>query len=512
MALTGCPRAQKRIKPGKEENIMKFTKKTAVTWGLLYIILLTGVTLLMTHASKTHAGESQSQTISAEQRPITNLRDLNQALIDIVAEVKPAVVTVSTERVLSVNVSPFASNPFFDFFFGPQNGQQPEEREYHQEGLGSGVIVSSDGYILTNNHVIDEADSIYVRLYDDRRLLAKVIGADPKTDVAVLRIKADNLPFINIGNSDSIQVGEIVLAIGSPMSENLAYTVTQGIISAKGRSNVGLTYYEDFIQTDAAINPGNSGGPLIDLDGRLIGINTAIISRSGGNMGLGFSVPSNLALHVMNSLIKEGRVVRGWLGVNIQNINDQIGRALGLNEIYGALVGDVLHDSPAEKAGLKSGDVILDINGEKVQNASQLSNRISSMAPGTTITLTVMRDSQKIDITAKLAEMPSEIAGSSGSKINTQQLGFSVKTFDKGLADKYGIEQWMKGVVVTSIDTGSRAYQAGLREGDLILQVDRQDVQTSQKFATLVKDKKKGDTILLKINRQGSGFFIAFSL
>ncbi len=492
---------------------MKFTKKTAVTWGILYIILLTGVTLLMTHASKTNAGESHSQSIPAEQRQITNLRDLNQALIDIVAEVKPAVVTVSTERVLSVNASPFASNPFFDFFFGPQNGQQPEEKEFHQEGLGSGVIVSSDGYILTNNHVINDADSIYVRLYDDRRLVAKVIGADPKTDVAVLRIKADNLPYIDIGNSDSIQVGEIVLAIGSPMSENLAYTVTQGIISAKGRSNVGLTYYEDFIQTDAAINPGNSGGPLIDLDGRLIGINTAIISRSGGYMGLGFSVPSNLAMHVMNSLIKEGRVVRGWLGVNIQNINDQIGHALGLNEIYGALVGDVLHDSPAEKAGLKSGDVILAIDGEKVQNASQLSNHISSLTPGTSVTLTVMRDAQKIDLTAKLAEMPSEIAGTtSGSEVNTQQLGFSVKTFDKSLADKYGIEQWMKGVVVISIDTDSRAYEAGLREGDLIEQVDRQDVQTSQKFATLVTDKKKGDTILLKINRQGSGFYIAFSL
>jgi len=491
---------------------MKFTKKSVLIWGFLYLALLTGVTILLMHANPTHAGEPDGRAGPAEQRQISSLKDLNRALIDIVAEVKPTVVTVSTERILSVDRSPFASNPFFEFFFGPQSGQKPEEREYHQEGLGSGVIVNSDGYILTNSHVVDEADSIYVRLYDDRRFSAKVIGNDPKTDVAVLKINADDLPAISIGNSDSIQVGEIVLAIGSPMSENLAYTVTQGIVSAKGRSNVGLAYYEDFIQTDAAINPGNSGGPLINLDGKLIGINTAIISRTGGYMGIGFSVPSNLAMHIMQSLITEGRVVRGWLGVNIQDINEQIGRALNLKELSGALVGDVVQNSPAEEAGLKSGDVILFIDGEKIRNAAQLSNHISSLSPGSRVRLTVMRDSKKLDVTVKLGEMPLEIAGTAESEKDIQHLGFSVTTINKGLADKYGINQSMKGVVITWIDSGSRAYQAGLREGDLIQQVDRQEVPTVQKFMALVGDRKKGDTILLKIYRQGSGFFIAFAL
>jgi serine protease Do len=492
---------------------MKFQTKRVVTWGFLYMVLLAGVTLLMMYASPMYAGEPDRQAMPAEQRHIANLKDLNQALIDIVADVKPTVVTVSTERTLSVDMSPFASNPFFEFFFGPQQGQPPEEqRDYHQEGLGSGVIVSRDGYILTNNHVIDKADSIYVRLYDDRRLLAKVIGADSKTDVAVLKIDAGNLPFISIGNSDSVQVGEIVLAIGSPMSENLAYTVTQGIVSAKGRSNVGLAYYEDFIQTDAAINPGNSGGPLIDLDGKLIGINTAIVSRTGGYMGIGFSVPSNLAMHIMNSILKEGRVIRGWLGINIQDINEQIGRALNMPELSGALVGDVVHGSPAEKAGVQSGDVILAVDGEKVRNASQLSNHISSLSPGTSVTLTVMRNSRKLDLTATLGEMPAEIAGTAESQAFTQNLGFSVATLDRELADKYAIDKGVKGIVITTIDANSNAYQAGLREGDVILEVDRQEVQTSQKLSALVADKKKGDTILLKIYRQGGAFFIAFTL
>ena len=460
--------------------------------------------------------DHSAQTVD---RPILSLRDLNQAFIDIAAEVKPTVVTVATERIMNMRQSPFggspfASDPFLDFFFGgPRNRQrQQPNQEFKQQGLGSGVIVSGDGRILTNNHVVDQADSIWVQTFEGKRYPATVIGVDPQTDIAVLKIEPDGrLPFISVGNSDDLQVGEMVLAIGSPMSENLAYTVTQGIVSAKGRSNVGLADYEDYIQTDAAINPGNSGGPLVNLNGELIGVNTAIASQSGGFQGIGFAVPSNMAVRIMNSLVADGKVVRGWLGVTIQDVDDKLARAMELPESSGALVGDVMDDSPAARAGIEAGDVIVSLNGRPITTSSQLRSQVASTAPGKKVDFKIMRGEKPLQIAVTLGELPDNLAQLSSSESASRQLEFSVGELTSELADRYGITGRAQGVVVTSINQSAPAYAAGLREGDLILSVNRQRVQSVSEFSSRVAGIDDGATVLLRVVRQNSGFFIAFN-
>jgi serine protease Do len=460
------------------------------------------------------------QTAKAQDRPLSSLRDLNQAFVDIAAMVKPAVVTVSTEKTLRAQAgspfgSPFAGDPFFDMFFGPQGrggGNQPREQEFRQQGLGSGVIVSADGRILTNNHVIDNVDSIFVRTFNGERYSAKLVGADPKTDVAVLQIDAKNLDYLKIGNSDSLQVGEIVLAVGSPLSESLAYTVTQGIVSAKGRSNVGLADYEDFIQTDAAINRGNSGGPLVNLDGELVGLNTAILSSSGGFQGIGMAVPSNMAVRVMESLISEGRVVRGWLGVSIQDLTPAIAKGLGLEQSGGAVVGEVVSDGPSKKAGLQAGDVIVSVDGQAIENSTQLRNRIAGTKPDTRVALKVLRGNDRLNVDVKLGELPNE-PGAQGNKSDLEdRLGFSVATLDSKLARQYEIDRQLSGVVVTSLDQSSAAARAGLREGDLIRGVYRGPVETKEEFVTALEGTKAGEMVLLQVSRDGGGFYIAFNI
>ncbi len=484
-------------------------------WRLLVVAALVGAIVVIMADHPMYAQDNIQKVTPANQRTIATLSDLNNAFVDIAKDVKPTVVTVSTEKTLTVTANPFGGGSLFDFFFGPGQGrgqqQQPQERKYHQEGLGSGVIVASDGVILTNNHVVDGADSIYVRTYEGNKYLAKVIGTDPKTDIAVLRIDAKNLPRIAIGNSDSLRVGEMVMAVGSPMSEELAYTVTEGIVSATGRSNMGLATYEDFIQTDAAINPGNSGGPLVNMNGELVGLNAAIISQSGGFQGIGFAVPSNMAVHIMDMLLTTGKVTRGWLGVSIQDVNQQIADAMHLPEQTGALVGDVVSDSPAEKAGLKAGDLILTLNGDKIKNSSELRNEVASTAPGTKVDFGILRNGKNMSITVTLGEMPAEMSAAGPGGVQ-KELGFVVQTLTPALASQYGIDKNMTGVVVTAIDQNSSAYRQGLRQGDLIEEVDQEQVETSQKFDSLVAKKKAGDTILLRVFRQGSRFFLAFSL
>jgi serine protease Do len=452
-------------------------------------------------------------------RPLTTLRDFNKAFVEIAKAVNPTVVTVFTEKVYKVQGirSPFFNSPFEDFFeefFGrpvPRR-QQPEEREYRQQGLGSGVIVSKDGYILTNNHVIDDADTVYVRLMNDKTVPAKIVGADPKTDIAVLKIEEKDLPAIKMGDSDKLEVGEWVLAIGSPMSPNLAHTVTSGIVSAKGRSNVGLADYEDFIQTDAAINPGNSGGALINLDGELVGINTAIATRSGGFQGIGFAVPVNMAKFVMESLIKHGTVIRGYLGVYIQDIDETMAKAMKLPGTDGALVSDVTKDSPAAKAGLKQGDVILEMNGEKVKNTTQLRNTIAATMPGTKIKLKIWRDGKEKTVEVKLGKLESDkVAPETEEKLESL-FGFKVKPFNAELAEQYGIESEHSGVIVVEVKPGSNAERAGLRKGDLIVAINRYKIKSMEDFNKAVEPLKKGDAVLLQVLRQNRNFFIAFDL
>ncbi|HXX56634.1 MAG TPA: Do family serine endopeptidase, partial [Thermodesulfovibrionales bacterium] len=303
----------------------------------------------------------------------SQILETSRAFSEIVAAVSPAVVNISSTKVIRRDSPAFSEDPFFDFFNPFHDFGLP--KKWKEQSLGSGVIVSKDGYIITNNHVVEQSEDIRVTLYDRRSFRGKVVGADPKTDIAVVKISADDLPTAPWGDSDRLQVGEFVLAIGNPFG--LSHTVTMGIISAVGRANVGIADYEDFIQTDAAINPGNSGGPLVNIKGELIGINTAIFSRSGGYQGIGFAVPSNMARLVMDQLMKQGRIVRGWLGVSIQDVTPELSQKFGLKDARGALVSDVTKGSPAEKAGIARGDIILEFNGKEITSVGGLRNLVA---------------------------------------------------------------------------------------------------------------------------------------
>lgn len=472
-------------------------------WLIVFVVAVGGAS-----ADSAKAERPQDRTISS-------LRDLNNALTEIAESVTPAVVTISTARILRVRqdwtpFSPFGNDPFFGFF-GGHRPRRSEPQEFRQQGLGSGVIVSPDGVIITNNHVIAEADSIVVQLADGRRFAAMVVGTDPRTDVAVLRVEARALPYLPTGNSDDLKVGEIVLAVGSPLSAQLAHTVTQGIVSAKGRSNIGLADYEDFIQTDAAINRGNSGGALVNLDGELVGINTAIASQSGGNQGIGFAVPVNMVTRVRDAILADGKVTRGWLGVWSQDLTDQLRRSMDLPNVEGALIGDVASGSPAEQAGLQAGDIITRLNGRTINNSTQLRTEIAAIAPDSDALLTVLRDGKEQRITARLGELPEDRRRQRSTPAARELLGFVVKNLTPDVATQRGYEMKFGGVVVSQIDESSMAYDAGLREGDLIRAINRARVSSAEVFYKIADSLKEGDEVLLQVVRAESGsFFIAF--
>jgi len=502
-------------------------RKNAKSYMLIFLGVVVGALVFWQfgpHSYPAASGlESALMTAPAStEQSTSSLRDLNNAFVEISEKASPAVVTVFTDKVLKVNQmsNPFFFNsPFEDFFgdfFGrkqPQQPQQqqPEQREYHQRGMGSGVIISEDGYILTNNHVIADADTIQVRMSEKKTYAAKIIGTDPKTDIALIKIDAKHLPTIKVGDSDQLRVGEWVLAIGSPLSENLEHTVTAGIVSAKGRSNLGLADYEDFIQTDAAINPGNSGGALVNIDGELVGINAAIVSQSGGFQGIGFAVPINMAKQVMESLLKNGTVVRGYLGIYIQDVDENMAKAMDLPEPTGALVADLEKDGPGDKAGLKHGDVIIEMNGAKITSSTELRNTIASMAPDSKITLKVLRDGKEIELHAKLEKQKAEETSPAAAQKIEKKLGFDVVTLTKDLAAKYELDRSLKGVVITEIRS-DEAYNAGLKEGDLIVSVNRQTVENVDDFSKAVADLQKGDAVMLRVVRGERAFFVAFTL
>jgi serine protease Do len=451
----------------------------------------------------------------------------------VVKGVLPDVVNISTSKVVRAAAAEDFSDqmpPFFQQFFGQQfggpdsdnrrgpnsdgrrgpdsNNRAPRQREQREDSLGSGVIVSPDGYIMTNNHVIEGASDVRVTLSDKRQLEAKVVGSDPKTDIAVLKVNANNLSAITIGDSSKVQVGDYALAIGDPFG--VGQTVTMGIVSAMNRGNLGIEDYEDFIQTDAPINPGNSGGALVNDRGELIGINTAILSHgSGGNEGIGFAVPVNLARAVMDQIMDHGKVNRAYLGVIIQDVTPGIAKAMGLTDMKGVLVGDVSPSGPAQKSGIKRGDIILEVNGKPVADGRELRMSISMMKPDASVKLRILRNGNQSDMTVQLGDLPNdkEQAKTEEGKSEGILEGVTLENLDSQSARQLGLPAATTGVVVTDISPSSPEAAAGLRPGDVIQEVNHQPVKNVAQLEEAVH--KAGKNPLLLVNRKGTTLFIA---
>src|SRR5664280_2156877 len=432
----------------------------------------------------------------------------------VVKKVLPSVVTITSSRVVKTGVQGGEDGipPMFRQFFGGDEGngggQTRRPRQQKEEGLGSGVIVSPNGYILTNNHVVDHATTVTVILHDKHEYKARVVGTDPKTDIAVLKIDAGFLDPITIGDSDKVQVGDYVLAIGNPFG--VGKTVTMGIVSATGRANLGIEDYEDFIQTDASINPGNSGGALVNDRGELIGINTASLANgSEGNQGIGFAVPVSVARGVMDQIINNGKVTRAYLGVMAQEVTPSIAKAFHEPEVRGALVGDVTPNSPAQKAGLEKGDIILDIDGKPVNSSAELRMHVSLMAPGTKVNVKVYRDGAEKTLPLTLAEMPTETARNEQPENSNEDAlqGITVENVTARTARQLGLPATASGVVVTNVDPASKAADSGLKRGDVIQEVNHKPVRNTSDFEAAMRNAN--DATLLLVNRQGSTMYLA---
>ncbi len=427
------------------------------------------------------------------------LKEVSEAFSKIAKKAIPAVVFIKTEKKVRIERSPFdffEEDPFFKHFFGPFFHFPRFPREYKERGLGSGFIISENGYILTNNHVIQGADKIIVRLHDKREFEAKVVGTDPNTDVALLKIDAQDLPTLPLGDSDKLKVGELVMAIGNPFG--LSYTITVGVVSAKGRSGIGITDYEDFIQTDAAINPGNSGGPLINIKGEVVGINTAIYTKSGGYMGIGFAIPINMVKAIEKQLIEKGEVVRGYLGVMIQELTPALREEFGLKENEGVLIADVMEGSPAQKGGIKRGDVVIEFNGKEVKDVSQFRNMVALTPPGTRVKIVVIRNGKRKELQVVIGNLKeARLAFATRSEI-LRKLGFSIQNLTKQLAEQFGYTG-EKGVLISKVIPGSPADRAGLEPGMLIMEVNRTPVRNTKEFFKALKKSEKSKRVLLLV-------------
>ena len=479
-------------------------------------ILIIGVIVGLTLSSRLDIMTPLTAKNQVSSRSIETLSQLSDALSEVAGVATPSVVNISTTRVVKQSEQgpfDFFDDPFFRRFFGDQYQHPNIPKEHKEQSLGSGVIVSEDGYIVTNNHVIEKSQEIKVLLSNKRDYKAKLIGADPKTDVAVIKIEAKGLAALPWGDSNKLRVGEIVFAIGNPFGLN--QTVTMGVIGAVGRANVGIADYEDFIQTDAAINPGNSGGALINAKGELIGINTAIVSRTGGYQGIGFAVPSSMVKQVMESLIKYKKVVRGWLGVSIQEVTSDLAEEFGVKDLKGALVSSIMKNSPAAKAGIKQGDVILQFNGKDVEDTGHLRNMVSQTAIGTKVKVRLLRQKKEIDVEVSIAELPKKLseAAEEEDAAETQEesnalSGVTVRELTPELAKRFGAKEGDAGVMVVKIDPGSKAFEAGVRQGDVVLQINQKDIATIEDYKKAVARLKAKERILLLIRRKGEDLFL----
>lgn len=469
-----------------------------------------------------HAGVDSNFVLASgaglQGQDIDILAQTNRARERIVNQIKPAIVSIQSTQVIHVQQSPMFMDPFLRQFFGQMFPNIPQEQR--EKALGSGVIVSPDGYIVTNNHVIAHATGIQVSLTDGREYKGKVVGADPQTDIAVVKINATGLPTATFGDSSTLKVGDTVMAFGNPFG--LDFTVTKGIVSALGRSDVRIENYANFIQTDAAINPGNSGGALVDIHGQVIGINTAILSNrsgpggEGGFMGVGFAIPSNTAKHIMSELIKTGKVERGFLGVHIGALTPALAKSMGAPDTNGAVVEDVQSGTPAAKAGLKAGDIIRTVNGQTVTSFTSLRYEIAEMNPGTHVTLGVLRDGKTLTLHVTLGTLPATASNESGGPnegkgpSHSTLQGVSVQDLNPQISQQLQLPPGTRGVVVTSVDPNSPAGEEGvLTRGDVIMDINRQPVTSVSDFNHLAGEAT-GQT-LLRIMRQGHPMFVGIS-
>jgi serine protease Do len=488
-----------------QENVVKIRRWVATV--VVLVALAAGG--ILSQQLKDWTGHSvlgaskTAPTIAAEGAPVT-LGNFANGFSSVLKPALPAVVNIRSSKVVKTQIHgglPF-NDPMFRQFFGDQFGQRGGPQTQREQSLGSGVIITTDGTVLTNNHVIEGASDIKVYLNDKREFKATLVGTDPKTDVAVLKIDANNLPTLPLGNSSTLQVGDLIFAIGDPFG--IGETATMGIVSAKGRGRLGIEDYEDFIQTDAAINPGNSGGAMIDLHGNLVGINTAILTGgSGGNQGVGFAIPINLARNVMDQIRTHGKVVRGYMGVYIQDVTPEIAKQFHLNETRGALIGDVSADTPGARAGLKRGDVILALNGQEISGANELRLQISQTPPGTPVKLKVWRDGKTQDTNLTLGELPEKAEkASKGEEGGGALEGVDVENVTPEIAQQLNLKANTRGVVVTSVDPSSAAGSVGLRQGDVIQEVNHKPVTNVEEFRHAIAGAEK-QSVLLLVNRGG---------
>jgi len=508
-------------------NVVQFRRSTAI---LTLVAASIGGGLIAALAVATHSNAPVSVVAKADTSPSTQrANDLSNSFADIIEKASPAVVKISMTRIVKsqqVN-NPFMSDPFFRQFFGG-NGGSARPHDQREEGLGSGIIVNQSGYILTNNHVVDKATTLKVELSDGRNFPAKVIGTDPQTDVAIVKINSSNLPILPFANSDGARVGDLCFAIGNPFGQD--HTVTMGIVSAKNRSLERGTALQNFIQTDASINPGNSGGALINAKGELIGMNTMILTGGnsgfggeGGNVGIGFAVPSNLAKQVMDQLIKNGKVSRGYIGIELGDLTPELAQQFGIAGKHGAVVGTVTPGAPGDKAGLKTGDVITAIDGKPVANADELTMEVIGHSPGSTVTLDVLRNGQPVTEKVTLAQRPGGVNweqnkdnqngndsdnGNSDNSASATERGISVEPLTAEIAQQVGVPASTKGVVVNSVDQASPAADAPLQQGSIIIAVDKHPVATVSDFRRDMS-AASGKPVLLTINNGGH---ISFSV
>lgn len=479
------------------------TKKFGLL-NVVVLLLLSGLAMDLAVVSGSYAAQS-----GISEQSVELLTRTGRAMAEISGAVKPAIVNISTTRTVKIQGGmDVFDDPFFRQFFGDNfNRQRQQPRERKSAGLGSGVIVSSDGYIVTNFHVVKDADEIKVTLSDRKEFKGKVVGSDPKTEISIVKIDAVGLPTIAWGDSARLEVGEIVLAVGSPYGLN--QTVTMGIVSAIGRANVGIADYEDFIQTDAAINPGNSGGALVNVKGELVGINTAIYSTSGGYQGIGFAIPSNMIKSIMDSLVNKGKVVRGWLGVSIQKITAELSRQFSGKADSGVLVSDTTENGPADRAGIKRGDIITEYDGRKVEEPYQIRNMVANNTPGEEHKIKVMREGKPITLIVVIGELPVDMQGDPGDYQNVFR-GIGVQEITPELVKNMNIPGRIKGVIVTDVEENSPASGI-LTQGDVIQEINRKRISTMKEYQDIASKIKKDEDVLILIFRNGSSVFVALS-